>query len=177
MAKRFEAPIPGQSLTEEPSNRPYERPPEITDIEQAIQMHTGRLAERITDIVDALEMGIDVETLTKGLLRSAVAEGVHTIDVGLIIAPAIHEFIKTTAQSMQVDFDEGFENEQEIKDRRKTIESSKRLHSVLSEEQQFEEEDDLLAYQKEAPVDEPLTERPEPSGGFMSRPVRNEEVV
>lgn len=40
---RFARPIPGQSLTTTPKNAPYERPPEITDPEQAMQIHMYRL--------------------------------------------------------------------------------------------------------------------------------------
>lgn len=175
---QYEAPVPGMSLTETPRNRPYERPPEIVDVEEAIQMHVARLSDRTQDVIDALEMGLDVETLTKGLLRSAVAEGVHTLDVAILIAPAIHEYIKTTAQSMQVDFDEGFENEQAAKDRREAIDGSKRLHKVLSGELEYKEEKmpDMEDEETET-TDEPPTEEPKPSGGFMERPVKLEGVM
>lgn len=171
MAKRFEAPIPGMSLTDEPRNRPYERPPQIVDVEEAIQMHVARLSDKTEDMIDGLEMGLDVETLTKGLLRSAVAEGIHTLDVAILIAPAIHEYIKTTAQSMQVDFEEGFENEQEVRDRREVINGSKRMHKVLSGKLEYEEDEmpDMEDEEEEA-IDEPLAEESLPSGGFMTRP-------
>lgn len=175
MANRLEAPIPGMSLTDAPRNRPYERPPQIVDVEEAIQMHVGRLSEKSEDVINALEMGLDVETLTKGLLRSAVAEGVHTLDVALLIAPAIHEFIKTTAQSIQVDFDEGFENEQETEDRRKAISSSKYLHSVLSGKGPMGKKEDFLDGEEEEADDETPAERPLPTGGgFMTRPTKGE---
>ena len=42
----FEAPIPGQSLTDEPGNFPWERPPEINDPDSAIVYHLDRLYEQ-----------------------------------------------------------------------------------------------------------------------------------
>lgn len=110
---QFNAPIPGQSLTGKPKNFPWERPPEITDPELAIQYHLEKLSrpkaiEGILDTISILE--VDIATLTKGYLRTQVAEGIHSIDVGLIVAPVIHEFIKQVATAANVDFEEGFEN-------------------------------------------------------------------
>ena len=39
----FDAPIPGQSLTSEPKNAPFERPPEIVNPEEALMVHLKRL--------------------------------------------------------------------------------------------------------------------------------------
>ncbi len=33
----YDRPIPGQSLTTEPKNAPYENPPEIVDVDEAIE--------------------------------------------------------------------------------------------------------------------------------------------
>jgi hypothetical protein len=115
---RFERPIPGQSLTTTPKNAPYERPPEIADPELAIQVHLARLSEpeMMEEALFHLEMGLDLVSLTEGYLRSAVMAGVHSIDVSLIAAPVIHEYIKSTADALGIEYDEGFENK-EAKDR------------------------------------------------------------
>jgi hypothetical protein len=36
--------------------------------------------------------------------------GIHTVDVSLIIAPVIHEYIKSTADALGVEYEEGFDN-------------------------------------------------------------------
>ena len=46
------APIPGQSLTDEPNNFAWERPPEITDPDEAVVFHLDRLSEK--PIVDSV---------------------------------------------------------------------------------------------------------------------------
>ena len=112
----FSAPIPGQSLTTEPKGFPWERPPEITDPEEAIQMHLARLSE--PDMLDMVldligDDGIDVKTLTSGIMRGAVAKGMHTIDVALLVAPVVHEFIKQGALAFGLSPDDGFENKEE----------------------------------------------------------------
>ena len=58
-------------------------------------------------------MGLDVKSLTEAMLRSAVAEGIHSIDISLSIAPVIHEYIKGYADAMDIDYDEGFEDKEE----------------------------------------------------------------
>lgn len=103
-------PIPGESLTKEPKNYAWERPPEIVDPEEAIMMHISRLQneDRMNTVLDALEFGmVDLQTLVKGIMRSAVANGIHTIDVGLIAAPIVHEYIKQTADALDIKYDDG----------------------------------------------------------------------
>lgn len=111
----FDRPIPGQSLVSEPKNRPYERPPEISDPEEALMVHLSRLNE--VDVMDGamylIQKGVDVRTITEGILRSAVAQGIHTIDVSLIIAPAIHEYISGTAEAVGLEYEDGFEDKKE----------------------------------------------------------------
>ena len=101
--------IPGQSLTAEPKNAPYENPPELNTEEYAVIWHLERLSEqdRMEALVDMMELGIDVVTLTEGLLRGAVLEGRHSIDISVIIAPVIHEFIVSTAEKVGIDYEEG----------------------------------------------------------------------
>lgn len=106
-------PIPGQSLTTEPKAFAWERPPEITGPEEAIQYHLDRLSqpENMSVMLDLIEVeDLDVHTLTKGLMRGAVAEGIHSIDVGLLAAPVVHEFVKQAAVAFGLSPDDGFED-------------------------------------------------------------------
>lgn len=109
----FSAPIPGQSLTSEPKNSPWENPPQISSPEDALMWHIDRLTkkERTKAAVTMMQLGIDVVTLTEGILRAAVSEGRHSIDVSLIIAPIVHEFIKNIAEESGIDYEEGIEEE------------------------------------------------------------------
>ena len=113
----FERPIPGQSLTVEPKSQSYERPQEITDPIEAIDVHIDNLSKdgAMEDVLYFLEFGVDLVTLVQGVLRSAVMGGIHSIDVSLIIAPIIHEYIKGFAEVAGLEYDEGFENEKRKK--------------------------------------------------------------
>ena len=125
--ERFDGPIPGQSLTENPGNRPYERPPEITNVEEAIQMHLTRLSEpeKMEGILDAIEMGIDIRSLNTAYLRSAVANGIHTVDISQLVAPITHEYMKKIADEAGLDYEEGLVDEEAEQRRRDEIELAK----------------------------------------------------
>lgn len=121
MIEEMNAPIPGQSLTDSPGNMPWERSPQYSDPEDALLMHLENLSrpEATSGIIDALDMGLDIQTITEGILRSGVAAGRHTIDISMIIGPVIHEYIKGTADAAGVSYDEGFENEAEKEEMQK----------------------------------------------------------
>lgn len=114
----FNVPIPGESLTREPRNPPYERPPELVDPEDALIHHIDKLTDerRMGGVVLLLENGLDIRTVTEGLLRKGVFDGIHNIDVSLIIGPAVHEYIKTTADMIGVEYKEGFETDDSDKE-------------------------------------------------------------
>lgn len=174
-SKMFDRPIPGQSLTDTPKNAPYERPPEIVDPELALQVHLARLndADRMEGIMYTLEMGVDLVTLVEGILRGAVLNGIHTIDVSLIIAPVIHEFIKSTADELGVEYEEGFEDAQGKKESRyaaNTMVAEKKIKELGFDKRRFVKDisvEDIKADKLEAP--EPMEEPEEKPQGLMAR--------
>ena len=110
----LDGPIPGQSLTAEPRNAPYERPPELTDPDDALMVHLDKLndAEVIEGVTYLVQKGVDVRTITEGILRSAVMEGIHSVDVSLIVAPVVHDFIASTLDAVGVEYEHGFGDKQ-----------------------------------------------------------------
>lgn len=123
----FDRPIPGQSLTDEPRNYAWERPPQIVDPEEALRFYIKKLED--PDMLDnALtileESQMTLTGLVKGITRAGVAGGWHTIDVGLIVAPAIHEYIKGVADAVGAEYDEGLP-------KRGTDESEERKRAAL----------------------------------------------
>ena len=178
----FVAPIPGQSLTDEPQNHPWERPPETVDPREAAMKHVERLnkPDIMESVIFMLQMGLPVETMTKTIVTGAVANGIHTLDVGLIIAPIIHEEIVSIANDAGIDYKEAFSNdadkaeEQELKV--KALIKAK-LGTAAAEEvdpafvQETVQEMDTAELPEE-PVAEETMEEPAPTGkGLMSRKV------
>lgn len=130
----FDRPVPGQSLTTTPKNMPYERPPEVTDPDEALAIHLAKLsdADTLEDIMYLLEIDIDIQTIVEGITRSAVMAGIHSVDVSLIVQPTMHEFIRTAADALGVEYKTGFEKEdrsQLRKDRASAL-SNKKLEKM-----------------------------------------------
>lgn len=109
--RELSGPIPGQSLTTTPKNFAWERPPEISDPEEAMQMHLTRISqpdmmEAVLNVIEIEEL--DIQTVVTGILRGAVSSGIHSIDVGMMVAPVLHEFIKQATKAVGIEADDGF---------------------------------------------------------------------
>ena len=181
----FSTAIPGQSLTSEPKNSRWENPPRMVDPEESLLWHLEKLQKpkSMEAAAGMMALGIDILTLTEGVLRAAVAEGEHSIDVSLIIAPVIHEHIKGIGDAVGIDYKEGFDEEdqeefnlnevslslreKEAREILNKIKNKKEIDLSELEEPQVSMEEDMS---EEEPMDvqmkEPQEEKPM---GLMSR--------
>ena len=139
----FSAPIPGQSLTSEPKNYAWENPVKYTNPEDALLWHMERLdtPKRIKAMLQLLELGLDVVTMTEGIARNAVAQGIHTIDTSLIISPVIHEFITGAADAAGIDYSEGLEEEELDDEEFKYAVEESKAQKILADMEDGEEMD------------------------------------
>jgi len=122
MSTTLNGPIPGQSLTDTPGNYPWERPPETADPTEALSMHLKKMAgpKYMESALFLMELGIPAEVVTNTTLTMAIGNGIHSVDVGLIIAPDIHKEVVSIAEMAGIEYVEHFpedaEKEQEAKD-------------------------------------------------------------
>ena len=164
--------IPGQSLTAEPKNAPYENPPELTTPEDAVEWHLDRLLEddKFSSLLDAMELGMDVVTLTEGLLRGAVLNGRHSVDISLIIAPVVHEFIKSSAEQSGVDFEEGIPDDTKERNKVTYAINVRKAEKYLADYKEGEESSDEPELDVVKEVEEETIEETEAApAGLMSR--------
>jgi|6_EtaG_2_1085325.scaffolds.fasta_scaffold13179_2 hypothetical protein len=87
----FARAIPGQSLTEQPGLRPYEKPPTITTPGQLLRtiepvLKREEVAENIADL---LEVGISCESIADGFCKKYFTEGAATPDVVELAKPGL----------------------------------------------------------------------------------------
>ena len=101
----LDAPIPGQSLTAPLGDRPWQKPARYSTPDEALAFYLQRITrpKRATELMDILENGVPVDTLVDILQQGAVMEGVHSLDVGIIIAPALTEVISNMAEAADVE--------------------------------------------------------------------------
>ena len=102
----FGAPIPGQSLFSAPGERPWERPSELNTVDEALSFYftSMRDPEIIDDLMTVVDMGIPLAPIVKTMYMSSVMRGLHNLDVGLIVAPVLTEFLAAVAKSYDIDF-------------------------------------------------------------------------
>jgi hypothetical protein len=103
----FSAPIPGMSLTTEPGNRPWENPPQLTDVEDVLEYYISRIGEeeRTDDLLDLLEsQRIPVNTLVDSMMTAGAMSGLHTVESGMLAAPVISEFVQALADIEDVKY-------------------------------------------------------------------------
>ena len=130
MVSLLDAPIPGQSLTDQPKNWPWENPPDMADPEEATQYYINKLADEeiMDDLTVLLGSDMPLAPFVKTLLTMGVMNGLHSIDVSIIIAPVIHAFIKAAMTSYGIEVrDDIGDPEEEIKEREK-----QRLQTAIS---------------------------------------------
>lgn len=102
----FGAPIPGQSLFSTPGDSPWERPSELNTVDEALSFYftSMRDPEIIDDLMTVVDMGIPLAPIVKTMYMSSVMRGLHNLDVGLIVAPVLSEFLAAVAKSYDIDF-------------------------------------------------------------------------
>lgn len=114
---QLNGPIPGQSLTTEPGNRPWEKPPRLTGVQETIDFYIDKLTEPKTSamILDKVEEGVPLTLMADTFQTLSVAKGIHTIDTGILVAPVIIETIKAMAEDMDVEYTLGTEEDADVR--------------------------------------------------------------
>jgi hypothetical protein len=152
----FSGPIPGESLTREPGNAPWEQPPRLDKIEHVASFYIEKLEDdkKLEDLLDVLDKGMPIDHLVSSMLLYGEMEGEHTVDASMLVAPLIHEYIVFLAKSAGVsyiEFQEG-DNEDPLADD---------FNALFQREEPMEEEIVM-------DVEEPLVESP-PKGLIARR--------
>ena len=100
----FDAPIPGQSLTDEPGIYPWEHPPQKATIEEATDYVYESIMkkENMERMFTMLRMGIPVEALVKVITFSGFLEGNWTVDVARLLEPIVAMMIAGEASLAEI---------------------------------------------------------------------------
>jgi len=172
-AGNLSGPVPGMSLTTEPGNRPWENPPQIVKIEDAVEFYSEKILdpEKQDAILNAFAEDISIESMADMITTSAVMDGIHTIDVSILVTPVIHEMLKYVADINDIDYIESYADI-EKKKRIPVSEARKIVDEVVKEmcREAVPNFPELGAPEKEE------EEMPKPkSAGLMARKPRMEE--
>ena len=163
------AAVPGQSLTDYPKNYPWERPPEMTDPNEAIKFHIDRISDEdvIDNVLDLLEFGIPAKTLSESMMTAAVGSGIHSIDISLIVEPIVRDFMMKAADMAGVNYKEAFKpNELTLDERASLFDEAVTPTPEDKRDKGFEIVKEAAESMKEEPVEETTEEEPK---GLMAR--------
>lgn len=156
MEQSFDRPIPGMGMTFEVGSRPWQTPPELTTVEQATDYYVERMN---TDafkgqLVDVIEMGVPLATLANTIQLASVMEGIHSVDVGILMIPIIVELLITIADSQGAKYQtgmEGMENERATAPNR-IISDIMRERNMKEEEMPMEEPQEMAQEEQMQPM-------------------------
>ena len=159
----FAGPVPGSSLTTEVGNRPWENPPKETDLDIVINKYLKRLQSRdiVEPILDAIRFGTSITTIVESVIETAVMEGEHTIDVGIIASSVLVEYLKQACEISNINYKLSSEDVKKQTETKKI--SSMLVEEVLKEIKQ--EEDSPISDVIESSAEEIK----ESNKGLMSR--------
>lgn len=160
----FDGPIPGESLTDSPKKYPWERPPETVDEDQAIVHHLERFSQpKVEDnILDAIELGMPIAYIVDLALTGAVASGIHNIDMSLIIAPVLHEYLVGVAEASGMPYKEFFDEDPKDRTSSVKIKATEMLSKAIDTADEDDEGTNLLRELRDSVEEtEPSTETPE----------------
>lgn len=173
------AAVPGMSLTTEPGNRPWESPPKINTVEDAIEYYSERLfnLENVEMVLDPLVQGVAVESIVDVITTSSVMNGIHSLDIGFIVSPVISEMLRYIAESHEVEYTESYGRG--VKDRAIPLHTARKIVQEVAEEQEktsgfrkdpkefMRSEMTSMKKRNDMPVEEPQAPPPR---GLMAKP-------
>jgi hypothetical protein len=101
----FDAPVPGESLTTEPGNSPWERPPQFVNPSDAVEFVWKQITKpaNMYSALTLMKQGVPVEAVAKVILFTGFVEGKWTPDVAMLIAKPVVAIIAGLAKAAQVD--------------------------------------------------------------------------
>ena len=100
----FDQPIPCQSLTGEPKNIPWEQPAMMSSVEDVTMFYISGMAnqEVIDDLAAVCQTGLSLKPVVDTIVSTGTMNGIHSVDVGMLVKPVIHEFLKQAITSVGV---------------------------------------------------------------------------
>ena len=106
-------PVPGQSLTHEVRARPWQNPPQFNTVEESMDWYLERFdnPELVEEMLSIIENKVPLSVIANSMQLGAVLQGVHSIDVGVLITPIIIEILRTLAEKTDTDYVIGDEPE------------------------------------------------------------------
>ena len=160
----IDGPIPGQSLTFELGNCPWQNPPQYTSVEEALEYYIPRLVEPefVDELINVMDMGVPLTTIANAMQVGGVMQGMHTVDIGVLVIPVLIEMMAYIGDSANIKYNTGMEDSGRRTDKPKSSAIARAMAKAKKQMENMEEEKE--------PTPEVTEEMPEEKEtGLMSR--------
>lgn len=159
----FDLPVPGMGMTHEVGARPWQQPPQYTEIDDVAQFYLAKMEDEAfnDNVLNLLETKMPVTMVANALQTTGVMNGVHTIDVGMLTLPIIMEMIMFLADSEGIDYVSGTERD---------INSEVMDTSIELAVDKVADDNDMMNEENTIEENEPMVENEMPTG-LMARRV------
>lgn len=83
----FSFPIPGHSLTHEPKNMPWEKPPQFVKVDEAMNFLMNQILEThyLKQMLQLMSAGMSIEAITRTIIMTGFATGKWTPTLGMLL--------------------------------------------------------------------------------------------
>jgi hypothetical protein len=90
---------PGISWTAPEKSRPWQQPPQVTNVSDVCIYYIGVVSnpETMDDMIDAIETSIPLAVIAEAMMLNSVSNGIHTLDTGILAMPVIIEMLQNLA--------------------------------------------------------------------------------
>jgi hypothetical protein len=156
----FDAPIPGMGMTHELGARPWQTPPTYTTVEETSDYYIERMSNPKfkEQLLDVMEMKIPLTTLANTIQLGSVMEGLHTVDVGILMIPILVETMALIGDSSDVDYVTGMDD---VKADRPAM-NNRIIEEMMADRGNSEETDEGMdMQQEEMPTEETMEQQEE----------------
>ena len=156
----FDAAVPGQSLTDEPGNSPWEHPPQMSNIHEISLFLFKRLTspKMAEQVILLLKEGVPAEAIARVTIFAGFTEGKWNVDAGLLIAKTVLKMIIAIGMKAGLEsFKISMEDETNLDFRRNLADTKVKVERTA----------------KRIAKEKPLPELPqEEEGGLMTNPLK-----
>ena len=151
---------PGISWTAPEKSRPWQQPPQLTDVSRVALYYIATVSdpEMMDDLLDSVETTVPLAVIAEAMMMNGVANGVHTLDAGILVMPVIIEMLQSLAIAHDTEFviyPDDYDKNVKVSNRVARLAVQKAMKKVEGVESKEE--------------DEPMPEEDEKPKGLMSK--------
>lgn len=162
----LDGPIPGSNYTSNTKNYPWHRPPEITNLDDAIEASVERLTEKeaVFGLLSLIQNGMTVAAATDVFVTSGIGAGKWTPDFAILLAGPVARIIKMLADGYGIEYRMGIEEDERRLPTPASLAKIKEIQASKAQKVGEEVAGKVADVQSEADI---IAEPTTPTGGLM----------